>query len=123
MNIKLGDTHTLDTVQAVPPASALEIDCGNMLDLSPKRSETLGMLLSKLRRKGRIIITGADIQEISRFLFLAMISEQECVSMVYGGRQSISSVTETSKTLRGLGLTILSCRLDGLEYRVVAERA
>lgn len=115
-------TVTFNTLDSVIAASVTELDCDNMLDFSAERDAVLARLSTKLRRGGRILIRGNDLEEICRFFTLGKIPLEVAESMLYGGRLSVTTRTHMVNLVMQLGLKILNVRGEGVEYYIVAER-
>jgi len=109
-------------IEALPNAGMTEIDCDLTLDRVGDRSQVLTVILKKLRKGGRLIIKGNDVDEIARLVHLKLVSQDNLLPILYNGRQSISSVNLMVSTLKQAGLKILNARMENAEYFIVAER-
>lgn len=123
MNLKLENNSDLAKIDAVTQSSLLELDCGSSLDFTDQdRTKTIQVLVSKLRKGGRILIRGNHIEEVSRNFLIGTIPLEVAISMLYSGRKSTTTSEETVRILTSLGLTIINVRIEGVEYFVAAER-
>jgi len=130
MNIKLDlisnrdkNIYSLSEVDAVTPSSVTELDCGEVLDYSTNRVESLQKVLTKLRKGGRLIIRGNDLEVVSRLLVNGTIDVVRASQALYEGRVNTSSTRMMVSLLNQLGLKIKNVRIDNnIEYLIVAER-
>jgi len=106
----------------VGPATATHIVCESALDNEVDRTAGLQKILSRLRYGGKLVITGIDIEEISREFTVRTINEQQAQSLLYGGRRSASTIGLVVQELINNGLTIVNSRLKDFHYYVLAER-
>lgn len=117
------NVYSLNELDAVTPSSATELDCGEMLDYSVNRVEALQKILTKLRKGGRLIIRGNDLEVTSRLLVNGTIDVSRAAQALYDGRVNTSSTRTMVATLNQLGLKIKNVRIDNnIEYLIVAER-
>lgn len=117
------NVYSLNELDAVTPSSATELDCGEMLDYSLNRVESLQKILTKLRKGGRLIIRGNDLEVTSRLLVNGTIDINRAAQALYGGRINTSSTRTMVALLNQLGLKIRNVRIDNnIEYLIVAER-
>lgn len=113
---------TIEQLKSVPPATATEIICENALDYQEDRLGTIQQLVSRLRYGGRIIITGVDVNEISRELLNGTISIDEALSLLYEGRKSADSAIRMKQIFTDIGLEVVNCRINNLCYYILARR-
>ncbi len=130
MNIKLDlisdrdkNVYSLSEIDAVTASSATELDCGEILDYSLNRAESLQKIITKLRKGGRLIIRGNDLEVTSRLLVNGTIDVTRAAQALYDGRINTSSTRTMVALLSQLGLKIRNVRIDNnIEYLIVAER-
>lgn len=112
----------IEQLASIPAAVATEILCEDAADYSNNRVETLSNIISKLRYGGRLIITGVDINEVSREVLNKNISIDDAAALLYGGRQSVSSALKMRELFTSFGLEVVNCRIKNLHYYILAKR-
>lgn len=113
---------TINELDNVIQSSATELICEDILDFNEDRQAVLQKLVSKLRYTGRIVLTGIDVDELSRELLNRNISPREAVSYLYSGRRSGSTINIMIEDLQNFGLRVINTRLHGTFYYIVAQR-
>ena len=120
-----GIAEHLDSL--VEDAEAQEIICTKALQLLPNSEaiETLDYLVSKLRIKGKIIISEVDTYELARLYVFSQIDLQVFNQVIHG----IEKTVKTSLTMAGIcdyleskGLKIMKKRINGYDISVEAIR-
>ncbi len=112
----------LKELDIVLPASATDIICEDALDFSRNRVENIRAIVSKMRYGGRLVITGLDVDELARELINRNISSLEACNLLYGERESASTINIMIGQLREFGIDIVNCRLQGVFYYILATR-
>lgn len=113
---------TLEQLSSIPAATATEILCEDALDYTENRIEALQNIISKLRYGGRLILTGIDVQELSRELLNKNVSIDEMSQLLYSGRQSATSVSKMTEVLSALSLIVVNSRIKNMHYYILAKR-
>ena len=120
-----------DLNDIVGDAEATEILAGDVIDYLPKEivAKAIGHWVTKLRHKGRIVIGGHDIYEITKIVSQQGISAEEISSVLHGEQNnpwefkaSHTTATDLAKTLEQHGLKILKKRVSGFKMIVEAVR-
>lgn len=114
--------HVENIEHGIVPASCTELVCNDSLDYTVDREQALLSCVKKLRYDGRIVITGVDIEEVTRELASRRISVLDAINILYRGRNSASSLNIMIDMLRQCGLEILFGRIDNFHYFVTAVR-
>lgn len=89
---------------------------------------TLAVYCSKLRRKGRIVITGKDIHQVCLDIINRTLSIGEANQMIFGGpdawelNSSMLSYRDIESHLKNVGLRITKRALNGHFYLVEGTR-
>lgn len=115
---------TTDKIKNISRSSITFLDAQDMLDRSPNRMELLQLLVSKIRKGGKIRVFGKDIDMATKQYLFQNISLQEYNKQIYDGRQSISTLMDTTSILEKLGFSILTKNQStvSLEYHIEAIR-
>ena len=111
-----------DNLTNILSAQATEINCENTLDFVKNKEAVLRDIVSKLRKGGRLLIKGNDLEEVSRAVTNGFLKVEDAINMLYSGRTSTSTIALVMQTLTGYGLSILNVRLSGVEYFISCER-
>ena len=114
--------NTPDDLNNILSAQATEINCENTLDFVKNKDSVLREIVSKLRKGGRLLIKGNDLEEVSRAVTNGFLKVDDAINMLYSGRTSTSTIALVMQTLTGYGLNILNVRLSGVEYFISSER-
>lgn len=114
--------NTPDDLNNILSAQATEINCENTLDFVKNKDAVLREIVSKLRKGGRLLIKGNDLEEVSRAVTNGFLKVDDAINMLYSGRTSTSTIALVMQTLTGYGLNILNVRLSGVEYFISSER-
>jgi len=109
-------------LNSIPDGSCRLLYLGNCGDFVQNKDEVLGKSVKKLRYGGHIIVEGIDLSEVSYGLFHNIISLQDAQNLIFQGRSSCSTISETVNQLQYYNLTILKSRLMQYKYLVRAER-
>lgn len=113
---------TIEQLKSIPPATATEIICENAIDYQVDRLSTIQELIAKLRYGGRLILTGIDVNEISRELINGTISIDDALSLLYSGKKSAGTALQMKQIFMKLGLEVVNCRVNNLHYYILARR-
>lgn len=120
-----------DLNDIVGDSEATEILVADVIDYLPKEivAKAIGHWVTKLRHKGRIVIGGHDIYEITKIVSQQGISAEEISSVLHGEQNnpwefkaSHTTATDLAKTLEEHGLKILKKRVSGFKMIVEAIR-
>ncbi len=123
--VDLGIANNLDNL--VEDAEAKEIICSGVLQLldNEEAIHTLDYLMSKLRIKGKIIISEVDIYELARLYVFGQIDLRAFNEVAHGTDKTV----KTSLTMLGIcdyltskGLKIMKKRINGYNISVEAIR-
>tara|TARA_R110002051_G_C8474075_1_gene460555 strand:- start:34 stop:504 length:471 start_codon:yes stop_codon:yes gene_type:complete len=123
------DITDLDDV--VENSEATEILVSDVIDYLPKGvvSKAIGHWVSKLRHKGRIVIGGHDIYEISKIISQQGVSAEEISEVLHGKQNnpwefkaSHTTASNLAETLEQHGLKVLKKRVSGFKMIVEAIR-
>lgn len=104
------------------PASCAKIELDDKLDFCDYFDESLATIISKLRHGGTISLVGSDLTEISRGLTTGHLELPKALTLLYGGRHSISTLSAIVEKLQGHGLKVMQKRCNDYKYYVVATR-
>jgi len=124
-----GDITDLNDI--VDDSEATEILVADVIDYLPRAmvAKTISHWVTKLRHKGRIVIGGHDIYEITKIMSQQGISAEEISDVLHGTQNhpwefkaSHTTAADLAKTLEQHGLKILKKRVSGFKMIVEAIR-
>ena len=129
MNITLGrqgnkenNILTVQELEQVPNAACLEIDCKDTLDFVDDRHRMLGLVFSKLRHGGRVIIEGVDLLQVSQAIAIGRLDLLQAEAVLYNQRKSATSSKAVIDFCNNSQFKLLKVFNEGLQYHIVAER-
>lgn len=108
-----------------------EIIVQDVLERIPLQNigEYVKLLVSKLRHKGKLHISGVDADEVTKAYNNGEISINQLNSFLFGQKQhawdfsqSVVNLFEVVNVLKSLGMKIIHKRLANLHYSVSVER-
>ena len=105
-------------------ASLKEIFVGDYLCFLDQKeiSETIDMVVSKMRYGAKLIISGYDIIEICRTIMSRELALNLAREFLYSGKISCYTHWELVDMLQSRGLKISRKILEGPEYTIIMER-
>jgi hypothetical protein len=124
-----GDITDLNDI--VDDSEATEILVADVIDYLPRAmvAKAISHWVTKLRHKGRIVIGGHDIYEITKIMSQQGISAEEISDVLHGTQNhpwefkaSHTTAADLAKTLEQHGLKILKKRVSGFKMIVEAIR-
>ena len=127
MAVKGGDIKNLEVSQS----SCTEIICEDIMDFIPYNEfyKTIEHYVSKLRHNGRIVISGTDMEVVSKMYLNGELNTLEFNRVVHGEQNNAWSfklgqitIEETSEILIELGLKIQSKSINGMCFQIVGVR-
>ena len=120
----VGDYEVIDfnSLEKVHDASCEELFIGDCLDYTEQRKEALRLVLSKIRYGGKGIITGVDLLSVCRMRASFIISDNDCKSLIYSNKKSVSSVLDTVDELTSRGFLLESKSIESSRYCITFRR-
>ena len=112
----------LNNLNDIHQASCDDILVHDCCDYIPQRTQVLQAIASKLRYGGTVHISGIDFLEVAHALVRGEILLRDTHNLVYSGKSACSTLSDIVKELRTMGMDIVSNRLDGYSYHIVAAR-
>lgn len=129
-NVCAGNGDNIHAI-GVEPASCLEILAQEVIDYIPAKVayNVLKDWTSKLRHKGKIVITGTDYVEIARKINLGQINTLELNQTLYGEQNDTwqfkvgcYTLPDVVDSLKAMGLKIIKQRLKDVTFEIEAMR-
>lgn len=114
--VSLKDCNNID------PSSCTDLFVGDCLDFVDERQKLFEIILSKIRYGGQITITGLDLVDVGRGLFLGQITPVEANNILYKGRVSGDTMRGIIEALQHYKFEIVQQRCHNLYYTVTAVR-
>lgn len=130
-DIKPVDFRTMSVFDIAKDSECEEIVCENILEYVRHEdlSNFLQYITQKLRKNGKIYLSGFDNTEICRQYYNDEISEEQFNSILFGNgnhpwasKNGAHSMTKVIDILTGLGIKILSHRCHDGEFFIKGER-
>lgn len=130
-NLKPIDFRIMDVFDVAKDAECEEIIGENVLEYvkSSDVKKFLTYLSQKLRKNGKIYLSGFDNTEICRQYYNDEISEEQYNSIMFGNgdhpwaaKNGCHSLTKIVDILSSIGIKILSHRCNHGEFFIVGER-
>tara|TARA_B100000029_G_C17596174_1_gene964241 strand:- start:3382 stop:3783 length:402 start_codon:yes stop_codon:yes gene_type:complete len=111
---------TPELLEQIPDATCTEILLIDSLDYIP--TETLPVVIGKLRHGGTIQIVSTDLLEICRSIFLGLLPMEECNTHLTNGRLKLIPLIQIKQQLESLGLQIVEMSMKNIKYDIKAQR-
>ncbi len=113
-----------NTLDNMIDGSMTNLNIGDSLDLVPykDRAASLERVCKKIMYGGFIEISGCDFGDLIRASYQHYVQIPEYNEMVYGDRQSISSLENMVELLINNGFNIINQRRNKYIYYIKAER-
>jgi len=86
------------------------------------REQVLANIVSKLRHRGRLTLTGVEAKYVSKSYVLNMLSTSQLNELLYNGRLSTSSIQDVVNFLENHGLKVTTKRIMNYQWLVIGER-
>jgi len=111
-----------DNIDSIEPSSCTEVNLGDTLDKVRNRDFVLARALSKVRYKGKLYVSGIDLNVFSRQLFNGHYTYHQINNILYNGNSSISSHEETWRIIQRANFHLVKTRIDDMNFYLEAER-
>lgn len=99
-----------------------QITLGMTLDHVENRNNLLSDVIQKLRYGGTLELTGVDIYDVARGLYICDLTLDDANDILYNGRQSCDTLQNIVHTLEELQLQINLKRIHKYVYYIKATR-
>ena len=113
----------MEQLDNIENATCTEILLRGTLDYVHKRQDLIKTCIKKLRYGGTLIVVGNDSFCIGNMLANGYsFPEEKTISIIYEGRQSISSAFAMTEILEALGLVVGGVNFSDYEYIIDGVR-
>ena len=111
-------------LDSIEPSSCLSINMADCMDYMPydKRDDFLELVVSKLRKGGKLFISGTDLYTIGYNIVHVLDDVNKLNAALFNGRLSAETLWDLCNKLKRLGITVKNMKIDGLYYSVVSIR-
>jgi len=110
----------IDSLDDVITSSCNEIMIDNTIDFVS--DEIMGSILSKVRKQGKISISGTDLVEVGRGLVTRFMDTKKASSLLGEGRVKLYTLQDIVNILEQRGFKILKKRVNHYKYTVIGMR-
>lgn len=111
----------LDSIES---SSCLSINMADCMDYVPydKRTDLLELVVSKLRKGGKLFVSGAELYTIGYNIYHVLEDENRINAALFNGRLSAESMWFLCKKLEPLGIKVENMKIDGFYYSIIGMR-
>ena len=108
----------------VPDNSATDIYIENLDQIQHDFiEEFFTKLRSKVRKNGRILISGTELSILARNVLSNNLSSQEFNNIILSGKRGLHKVNDISNLLKKVGMLIEEVSISGNSYAIKSSRS